>query len=526
MSGLTALLVAAAIAYGMARALRLPVIPLLVVAGFALAAIGLAPQDELLPTVVEVGLVFLVFAAGVELAPSRVARRGRAALVVGAAQFAVLGAGGWLVARLLGFENLTALFIALALAASSTLVVIGVLKQRQQMFEPYGRLVTGVLLLQDAAVIGLLVALDAWPRGSEAVITGVGGTMALAGMAVILQQKVIPRLAARPIDEEGLLLAALALLAIAVGFGAWFGLPLVAGAFFAGFALSGFPVSGLVRGFLSSLSDFFFALFFVALGALLVIPTLDLLLAGFALGVFLVVATVLVVALTAERAGLSTRSAVESGLLLSQTSEFSLVIALHAWITGLLDAEVFSMLALLTVATMALTPALSADRVTRAIVRMDPRRRWRRPPQLAASGHVLFVGLGTAGERVLRPLLERGRQVLVIDEDAGVIRSLQSRGIPALQGDGSSIETLKRCHARHAAAVVCSLPRTEQAERVARHLQGSPARVIVRVFDPADGSRFSELGAVSVVTATAAAERFMAWAGENGLFEPTGAGKL
>lgn len=517
MIGLTALLVAAALAHGLAKLTRLPVIPWLVVAGFGVMALGGAPEGRVLASMVELGLVFLVFAAGVELTPRRMARQGRAVLWVGGVQFLLLGGGGWLWARWLGFEVETAAFIALALAASSTVVVVGVLKQRQQLFESFGRLVTGVLLLQDAAVVLLLVALAKWTEGWAALGGALMGTAGLGVLAWAAQRWVMPWLVRQGLDEEGLLVGVLALLAVGCGAAAWLGVPWVAGAFMAGVALSGFPMNGLVRGFLTSLTDFFLALFFVALGGLLVMPSGELWLAGLVLSAWVVLGTVPVVAWVAERVGLSTRAAVETGLLLAQTSEFSLVIALYAWMAGLIEAEVFSMLVLMTVGTMALTPAWSHGRVVDRLVKMDPRRWRRRRGEVARSGHVVFTGIGTAGERVLRGLLDQGQEVLVLDEDAGVVAGLMERGVPAWQADGSSEEVLARVNARRARAVVCSLPRQAQAERVARYLRGSGVPVIVRVFDPADGARLAELGATPVVTSTAAVEKFMGWARQNGI---------
>ena len=122
-----------------------------------------------------------------------------------------------------------------------------------------------------------------------------------------------------------------------------------------------------------------------------------------------------------------------------------------------------------------------------------------------------MLGLGTAGQQVLQWLVDHDHEVVVVDEDAGVVARLSSRGIPAIQADGSDLTVLGRVHAREAVTVVCLLPRRQDFERVLVHLAGSGARVIVRVFEPADAVRVERLGGVPVVTADVGADRFCNW---------------
>lgn len=516
MTGLAAILIAAAAAHALARATRIPVIPLLLLGGLALTGGGVAPPPEMLHAGVEMGLIVLVFAAGVELTPRRIGRRSRAVMTVGISQFLLLSAGGWVVAMLLGFDATASLFIGGALAASSTLVVVGLLKKRQQMFESFGRLVTGILLLQDAGIVATIVVLDQIDDGPMAMATSLASAAAMGVLAWAGQRWVVPWIALHArYDDERLMLWVLTVLSCACGMAWLLNVPLVAGAFIAGVTLSGFPMNGLVRGILNSLTDFFLAVFFVALGAVLTIPPGSYVLPGVILSAFLILATVPLVTVIAERAGLSTRSAIEGGLLLSQTSEFSIVIALQGLAAGALTGEMFSLIALITVGTMTVTPFISNPLVTDWFVRLDPRRLWHRKPPEARSGHVLVLGLGTAGQQVLQWLVDHGRDVVVVDEDSGVVAGVAKRGIPAFQADGSNPDILAQLHAREAKTVLCLLPRLQDAERVLEHLSGSPARVVVRVFEPWEGERIARAGGVPVVTAAAGADRFDAWFAQN-----------
>ncbi|MGH7457687.1 MAG: cation:proton antiporter [Longimicrobiaceae bacterium] len=511
MTALTVLLLAAAVAFGVARRLRLPAVPLLMVAGAGLSLAGLVPPLELLENAVILGLTFLVFTAGAELNPNRVERGRGTAAKVGVAQFALLGGAGFVATLGMGFSPTTSLYLALAVAASSTLVVVRLLQRRGQLFEPFGRLVIGVLLLQDTLVILLIPVATKAPEGWGAVAQGMAGVAVLVGLAYLCFRRLAPFLASRlHQDEEAMLLAALAILFVMAGLSYALELPLVAGAFLAGVALSGFPVSGLVRGPLSSLSDFFLAIFFTALGALVSVPSPDIFLKALILSALVVVLTPLVVTVVAERAGLSSRVSIEAGLLLAQTSEFSLVIGLQGLSEGHVEREVFTLIALVTALTMLLTPLLATDRVTWRLLDLHPLRR--RDTLLSIpSGHVLLLGCGDNGLPLLETLLSSGYQVLVVDDDPSVIARLEEGEVPAIRGDGSDLEVLRRAGAKDARIIVSTMRRARDSQALLQYLSGAGVPVLVRVFDADDARRIEALGGTPVLYSRAAADDFVKW---------------
>jgi CPA2 family monovalent cation:H+ antiporter-2 len=268
MEGIATLLCAAALAYAAARALRLPPVPLLLASGLVVGNVAVVPPG-LLEDALILGVTFLLFVTGIELGPQRTRRQLRAVIRVGFLQFVLLGFAGYGGALLIGIDGLGAIFVALALTASSTLVVVRLLRQRRQMFEPFGRLVTGVLLLQDLFVILLIPIVMRAPAGALAVLGGVAAVGLLLALAAIAWKWVAPLIVRIGRDDESLLLATLAMLFVFIGVTSWLDLPLVVGAFLAGVALSGFPANAVVRPQLASVGDFFSAIFFTALGALI-----------------------------------------------------------------------------------------------------------------------------------------------------------------------------------------------------------------------------------------------------------------
>jgi len=524
------LLLTAAAAYGLARWLKLPSLPLLIASGMALNLAGLIPPDLGLGAaagdgsddshtgaamrMLEFGLVFLVFSSGVELTPRRFASHGRTVAWVGGMQFAVFAAIGIGTARwVIGFGWLEAAYLGFGLAASSTLVVLRQLRMRQAMFEPFGRVLTGVLLLQDACLVTVIVILARVTDGVASLALGLGEAVLLGGVAWLAQRHLIPKLVRKmKPDEESLLLWLVAVLFVFVGIAFALGLPPIVGAFAAGFAFSAFPLNGLVRGQLSSVTDFFHALFFVALGALVGIPDLSQWWSALQFSLIVILLTPPLVTAIAEWRGMHTRSSIETGLLLAQTSEFSLLLGLSGLALGHVSAAGFEVLAMTTMITMTLTPFIGRESMARALLPFHPLRRRMKVPE-SPKGHIVVLGFGKAGMWTVKPLRQAGEHVLVVDDDAIVCSELAGRGIDVLRGDGSEEHVLERAGAAKAKLVICSMRRTSDAIKVLEVLKGVP--VMVRVFEKIESEAVERAGGIPIHNAEAAADTFMAWLNTN-----------
>ncbi|MEX2467453.1 MAG: cation:proton antiporter [Gemmatimonadota bacterium] len=519
MTEIALLLLAAATGFGISRALGLPAIPFLIVSGFGLSFVAHVEEAFLQDNLV-LGITFLVFVAGIELNPQRVRRQKSAAVAVGLTQFLVLGGLGYMAGRALGFDTHASIYLALALTASSTLVVVRILQQRRQLFEGFGRLVMGVLLLQDLAIILLIPVVTRLPEGFVSVSTGVGATLLLVAISYVLLRWVLPELLRRiSLDEELLLLAVLALLFLFLFVSDRMGVPLVAGAFLAGLALSSFPVNGVVRGQLSSLADFFTATFFTALGASLGVPSGTELLQAAALAIVVLVVTPPLVAIIAEWAGFSARPAIFSGLLLSQTSEFSLVVGLQGVVAEQILPGTFTVIALVTLMTMTLTPFLANDRLSLGLMRFHPARRGTPQPADPPSDHVLMLGCGVSGMPLLETLLIGPYPVVAVDDDPQIVQRVRDAGVEAIRGDAADVELLRRAGADRARVVVSTVRRIEDNGPLLEMTAGR-VPVLVRAFNVEDAAWVDARGGRAVLYSDAAAEGFLEWFDRDGWVEP------
>ena len=333
MTQLALLLLLASVGHGLSRWTRLPVIPLLLALGMLGSFSGLIPhpgegkdlaaQEDPLFFVLELGLVFVVFVSGLELAPRRFRHHRGSVLWIGLTQFFVMGAVGFGLAQLLNLSVLESIYVGCAVSASSTVLVLRQLRTTQQAVEPQGRMLIGVLLLQDVMALGLLITLSTLGMKEEGAWIQVLLTAGAMGVAAWwLQRSGAERLLRWcEGDEELILLLTLALLFAFLGGAYAGGVPVIAGAFLAGYSLSSFPVTGWVSAPMQSLSEFFRSVLFVALGGLLTLPSLGTVGQALLLAFSMWLLTPPLVAWLMERVGWTSRPSIESGLLLAQTSD-------------------------------------------------------------------------------------------------------------------------------------------------------------------------------------------------------------
>ncbi|MFG0293771.1 MAG: cation:proton antiporter [Phycisphaerales bacterium JB050] len=506
------ILIAASVAMGLSLRYRVPSIPLMIGTGLLLGIPGWLGNANELQQTLQLGLAFLLFVVGSELDIDAVGEQKRTALVFGLVQFALLGTISFGVAIWLGFGQRGAAYIGLAIAPSSTLVVVSLLRRREQFFESFGRLALGVVLLQNLLVILLLPVLTSATTAQGA--RGVGATLAMALFAWACSRWFAPKLMLHlQRDEESLLLVMLATLFAFVGAAYWLDIPIWSGAFLAGIALSRFPVSGLVRGQLGSLADFFIAVFFVTLGVLLgaVIGNLhatEVIFNAVLLAAILLLAPFLLIPL-ARRFGLTTRSSIEVTNLLAQSGELSILVVLLGLQYAHIDESVLGTIVLLTVLTMVISPAISSDRFTWRIMHLLPGAD-RKGVSVDRNDHLIFIGCGTSTRDIIRCAASAGEKIVAVDDDSAVVDQLaEIDGVEAIRGDGADPWLLRRLGLRDAKLVVSTMRRISDHERLMR-LAGD-TQVIVRTFEHDAAERLRNCGATVVSEADEGERVFLEW---------------
>lgn len=489
--------------------LKLAAIPGYLIAGAIAGPHGLALIDDgaRVEEIGAIATVLLMFGIGLHLDVSNL-RHGAARLIgagAGSTLFSMLAL--WPVGMVFGLSPAAALAVAMALAMSSTAVVLQAIQARRELFTPYGRLSLAVLVVQDLAVVAILPLMPviaAWggylpvEDDGSAVDMISGGLIALSGIAalIVVGKVLAPRVlgeAARQSSQEVQMVTAAAMaLGFAVATGA-LGLSPELGAFMAGFLLSATPFRYHLSGQLAPMRDLFMAVFFTAVGLRVdvigILPDWWAVLLGMALVIGL---KGFGIALTSWAAGFSPRVAVYAGASLSQAGEFSLIVLGAAALTGLLDGPLLSEVIAVVVGTLIVTPTLmeggrwACARVTRWPLAPWVRRRHTPDEPEAADTdddrpRVIVAGFGPVGRASVERLERSDAVVTIVELNNETVTRQKSLGRHAVYGDIANPEVLHSAGIEHADAVVVTVPDLDAVLRAVRTVRRARPDVYLAV---------------------------------------------
>ena len=427
----------------LARIARVPSIVGYIAAGLFLGPVfGLVEVTEWVDLIAEVGIALLLFLVGLELSLKKIRDVGRVAVYAGIGQVIFTAAGGMAVCLLLGFDWLESLFIATALTFSSTVVVVKLLDQKDELDSVYGRIAVGIFLVQDIVVVIALTFLSGIGRDEAMELGDAAANLGIAfgGMAVIL---VVAALAARFAlprlfgwiagRENALFIWALCWCFLLVMGAELMEISLEIGAFLAGISLAQLPYNDELRRRVHPLMNFFIAVFFVSLGIQMEFgAAAEYWLPAILLSLFVLIGNPLIFMLIISRMGYTERTSFLTSVTVAQISEFSFILAALGLTTGVIDEGILSLIGvvgLVTIATSsymilynhpfyALVKRLGLLKPFRAHQgsEEEPREEW--------ADHVIVVGMNTLGRRIAAELHERGETVLAVDTDPGKLADL------------------------------------------------------------------------------------------------------
>lgn len=519
-------LLAAVVAVVIFRTLKLPPTLGYLCVGILIGphALGFAPESPETERLGEFGVVFLMFSIGLEFNLATFWTMRRTAFGLGLAQvmltiLAVVAAGA--VFRLWpksGVALPLAAWFALgaALAMSSTAIVVKLLTDRGELESAHGREIVGVLLLQDLAVVLLLVLIPAFAHPSAhlaSTLLRAGGKAAvLLSLLLVFGQRLMRtwfHVVARRRSQE---LFMLNLLLTTLGL-AWLteraGLSLALGAFVAGMLIAETEYHHQVEEDIKPFRDVLLGLFFISIGMLL---NVGVVVHHLALVALLLVGPVLLklflVTGLARIFGCPPGTAIRVGLGLAQAGEFGFVLLRQAGALDLVDPLLLQAVLASMLLSMLAAPLLIqfSDRIVLKVSAGEWLRQSVALTQIATKGisaqrHVIVCGFGRSGQSVAKLLERENVSYLALDLDPDRVREATAAGDNVVYGDASRREYLLAVGIHRAAALVISYSDTASALKVLHHahaLQPS-LPVVVRTFDDTDLDRLRAAGASEVV---------------------------
>jgi Kef-type K+ transport system membrane component KefB len=407
---------------GLAVLLRQPLLVGLLIAGVLVGpgAFGLVeatPEVELLG---EIGIALLLFVVGLKLDPRLVRRLGPVVLLAGSIQVSLTALAAFGIAWAFGVDLIGSLYLAAAMAFSSTVIVVKMLTDRRELEQLHGRIAVGILIVQDIVVVLLMIGLATVDPESGIGLASQAGAVVLRGLALLAivfaaARWVLPHVTPVLARQGELLVLAsvtwavvVAALAIVLGFSG------EVGAFLAGTALASSEYRDAISGRLSALRDFLLVFFFIDLGVRLELGGVEDLLLVAALSAFVLVGKPLLVAVITTRLRFRARVGVRSGLTLAQISEFSLILVALGVSIGHVDGRVVGLVTGVALVTITASTFLSS-RSEVFVPRLSPLlERFERPPVRPEGPEagalpdptVIVLGLGRLGRTVVTELDE------------------------------------------------------------------------------------------------------------------------
>lgn len=463
-----------------AQFFRQPPILAYLAGGFLLGPAGLhlVRSEESIHVISELGLILMLFMIGLEIDLKKIVRAG--AVIIGAS---IIQIAGTCLLGLLFFWLILPpgrlpwdpLYLAIAVALSSTVIIVKVLYEKRELDTLPGRITLGVLVVQDLfAILFLAVQPNLDNLQISVLALSIGRVFVLVGAALLISRFVLPwifhRIARSP---ELVLVGALAWCFLVGEAGERLHLSREMGALIAGVAISTFPYALDVTAKVTTLRDFFITLFFVALGMSIPLPTTSIV--GLALIIvgFLLVSRILTVFLPLYLMRQGLRASLLPTINLAQMSEFSLVliqVGVASGQTGPLAASAAS-LAFVILAVLSTFAMTQSDQLTRALIgplkRVGFRDLGHKAHDDADGAHVpvkriVLLGFFRTASSLLSELHRKHpavvEQVGVIDFNPQVYETLTAKGVQVTYGDISNPDTLAHSGISGAQIVISTVP--------------------------------------------------------------------
>ena len=478
--------------------------------------LGFVGSTQIIELVAEIGVIFLLFTIGIQYSLKSLFEAKKLVVLGGALQMVITTLCVMALALLFGTPANVAVFLGLLVSLSSTAIVMKVLQERGELESLHGKTTLSIMIFQDLMLIPLMfiTPLLAAPENYQApsiiflLLTG----FLIIGLVIISTRFIVPRLlyhSAKMKSQEIFLLSVIVICFAIAWIISQTGISLALGAFIAGLMISESEFSVAALSHIMPFRDVFAGFFFISIGMLLDVafflsePLLIL-----ALAVSVILLKCFTGTLTTIFLNLSRKTAILTGLALSQIGEFSFILAKAGESSGLISGSTYQTILDVTLFTMVATPFLMAGS-HRIAGRISDRMEDIMGPSCgfdltrapATENHLIIVGYGLNGRNVARAAKYAGIPYRIIDINPDMVRTECDQGEPIYYGDGTQAAVLELAGIRTARIIVVAIADrigTQQVVQSARSLN-SQAHILVRTRFVSEVEPLHTLGADEVI---------------------------
>lgn len=515
---LTIIVSVAAILAILFRILRQPPILAYITAGILLGALNFfhVANTEILKTLGEFGITFLLFMLGLELKISELKSVGKVAAIAGLGQIIFTSIIGFGITKILGFSVVESLYISIAMTFSSTVIIVKLLSDKKDQNSLYGKISVGILLVQDFTAILILILLSSLGQSSEfspiSFLLVLVKAIALFTVTILASKYILPRIIAFiAASHEALFIftIAFALFVSAFVSSPLIGFSIEIGGLLAGLALANSSENYHIFARIRPLRDFFITLFFVFLGAQMDLSNIgSIWIQAMILSLFVLIGNPLIVIIVLGIMGFHKKIGFLVGTAVAQISEFSLILVFLGNKLTHIENEVISLMALIGIITFSSSTymIMNANKLYKKlgprITLFDKRSAHSLPSEKKnLEHHIVLIGAHRGGEVIIEKLQELDRDFLVVDFDPDVVKKMEQNGINVLFGDISDPEIQDKAQFDTCDLVVSSNVDREDNEAVIKGLTAvnQNAQFICLARDGYDAKELYKKGASYVV---------------------------
>ncbi|MDP3955431.1 MAG: cation:proton antiporter [bacterium] len=481
---------------GIVRLFKQPLIVAYILTGLILGGFGAArlASGETLDLLSKFGIAFLLFMVGLELKISDLKQIGKVAIIAGLGQIIFTFLTGFLVSRFLGFALLQGAYISIALTFSSTVIVVKLLSEKNDLSSLYGKVAIGILLVQDFVAILVLMFLSGFssqiPQTFMPFLIIFLKGLGLFLFAYFLTRRIIFFIfqsVAR--SQELLFLTAVAWCFLFASLSQILGFSLEIGAFLAGVSLSSLPYHYQISSRVRPLRDLFITLFFVGMGMQLDLSKSINFAPILILSGFVLLGKPLVVLLLMSFSGFRKRTSFLTSISLAQISEFSLILAAMGFSLGHLSREDVTLITGVGIVTIIASSYLISQghkiyqklSSLLSLIERGSACEVRSKLDQDLEKHTILVGCNRTGGDILEFLKKKGEPYLVLDFNPEVTKALEEEGIPCLFGDVSDDEILNQLNLEKAKLIISTVPSIEDNLILVSYAKQKNPKLIVLV---------------------------------------------
>jgi len=507
---LSTVLILGSVITGIIHFLRQPLIIGYLLTGFLVGplALNLLDTSNVLNEISTIGIALLLFIVGLELNMQNLSRLKRVVFGTTILQVIFVSTISFLVANLLGFYGIEAFVLSIALALSSTVIIIKVFTDKKELTRLYAQITIGVLILQDLVATGVKIFLAGQKSGvvswSDIGLLTAKAALLFAGL-YLLSKFVLPKLVAIvESSKELLLIAAIGwALAIAALF-EYLGFSIEVGALFAGVALAATPFNQEIAARLKPLRDFFIVIFFIALTTSITPGQLSgIWLPVLAFSIIIVLLKPFVTIVGLGMAGYTKRTSFKTAVSLSQVSEFSFILIASAVGSGLASATTQAIVLIVGIITFITSTYMMKyddeifNKIENRLQLFERKVTKLEQPEANAHFPIVLFGYRKGGIEFIRTFKAMNKRFIVVDYDPEAAEQLERNNIHFMYGDVTDLELISELNLNKSKMVISTISDFATNEFLAQWLRANnPDAVLICSAENAEyASELYNLGA-------------------------------